>query len=207
MNSITQIKTIASATETKLKEKSSVFLGFAFPVKSVDEAVEKLALLRKEYFDATHHCYAYRLIDGILKYSDDGEPSGSGGVRIFNAIEHFELMNVLLVVVRYFGGIKLGVGPLGKAYYNSALQTIELTQIYVQKPYIKIEIVSNYLFINQIKKLLSKYEAIIEDIKFDEEVRFSYFVNPGKIEMLSYELTELSKGETKISVESSVAYL
>jgi uncharacterized YigZ family protein len=206
MKSITQIKTIASATEIKLKEKSSVFLGFAFPVKSVDEAVEKLALLRKEYFDATHHCYAYRLTDGILKYSDDGEPNGTAGVRILNAIEHFELVNILLVVVRFFGGIKLGVGPLGKAYYNSAIQTIESAQIYVQKPYIKIAIVSNYLFINQIKKLLSKYEAKIEEIIFDEEVRFNYFVNPGKVEMLSFELTELSKGELKISVESSVVY-
>ncbi|MHB8337700.1 MAG: IMPACT family protein [Ignavibacteriaceae bacterium] len=207
MNSITQIKTIASASETKLKEKSSVFLGFVFPVKSVEEAAEKLALLRKKYFDASHHCYAYRLTDGILKYSDDGEPNGTAGVRIFNAIEHFELVNVLLVVVRYFGGIKLGVGPLGKAYYNSAFQTIESAQIYVQKPYLKIAIVSNYLFINQIKKLLSKYEAKIEEIKFDEEVRLSYFVNPEKVEMLSFELTELSKGKTKISVGSSVVYL
>ena len=98
MNGITQIKTILSYSETKFKEKSSIFLGFAYPVKSIEDVTGKLALVRKKYFDATHHCYAYKLANNILKYSDDGEPSGTAGIRILNVIEHFNLVNILLVV-------------------------------------------------------------------------------------------------------------
>lgn len=206
MKGITQIKTVVSVSETKIKEKGSIFLGFAFPVKSVEDMNEKLALLRKKYYDATHHCYAYRLANNSLKYSDDGEPNGTAGVRILNAIDHFDLVNVLIVVVRYFGGIKLGVGPLGKAYYNSAIRTIESGQIQIQKPYVGIEIISNYLLITDIKKLLSKYEAINEEIIFEEEVRFRYYINPVKVELLSNDLVDLSKGNSIISVENEIVY-
>jgi len=206
MNGITQIKTILSYSETKFKEKSSIFLGFAYPIKSIEDVTVKLALLRKKYFDATHHCYAYKLASNILKYSDDGEPSGTAGIRILNVIEHFDLVNVLLVVVRYYGGTKLGVGPLGKAYYNSALQAIESENIIIQKPYNKITIDSNYLLINQVKKLLLKYEAINDEIKFGEGVMFSYFIDPGKVKLVSDELHELSRGEIGISIENIVVY-
>lgn len=108
-----------------LKEKSSEFIGIIFPCFSSESAGEVLHSLRKEYFDATHHCYAYRMYGAGLKYSDDGEPSGTAGVRILNAIEHFGIYNNLLVIIRYFGGIKLGVGPLGQAYYNCAFTLCE----------------------------------------------------------------------------------
>ncbi len=206
MNGIIQIKTILSYSEVKFKEKSSIFLGFAYPIKSIEDVTVKLALLRKKYFDATHHCYAYKLASNLLKYSDDGEPSGTAGIRILNVIEHFDLVNVLLVVVRYYGGTKLGVGPLGKAYYNSALQVIESENIIIQKPYYKITIESNYLLINQVKKLLLKYEAINDEVKFGEGVKFSYFIDPGKVKLVSDELYELSRGEIGISIENIVVY-
>ncbi|MHB1688387.1 MAG: IMPACT family protein [Ignavibacteriaceae bacterium] len=207
MNEIAHIKTIGSVSETKFKEKNSVFYGFAFPIKSVDDATEKLVLLRKKYFDASHHCFAYRLSKQIFKYSDDGEPNGTAGIRILNAIDHFNLTNVLSVVVRYFGGTKLGVGPLGKAYYNSAVQTIESAQIIIQKPYQKMVITSDYLFVNPIHRLLASCGVKIEESSFNQKVEFHCFVNSGKVEKLSYELKELSKGDIKILIENSIVYL
>ncbi|MBI5727800.1 MAG: YigZ family protein, partial [Ignavibacteriales bacterium] len=114
---VTSFFTISEKAEFRLKEKGSLFTGIAFPVRNVQECDEILAQHRKDFYDATHVCYAYRIINGPVKYSDDGEPAGTAGVRLLNAIEHFNYYNILVLSIRYFGGTKLGVGPLGKAYY------------------------------------------------------------------------------------------
>ena len=120
-----KILTVKEFYESKFKQKGSIFVGQAYPAGQEKQAEEILELVRKKYHDATHHCYAYRVYAKEEKYSDDGEPSGTAGVRILNAIHHLDLYNVLVISIRYFGGVKLGVGPLGKAYYQSALQTLE----------------------------------------------------------------------------------
>ncbi|MBK7868805.1 MAG: YigZ family protein [Ignavibacteriales bacterium] len=116
--------TIKSKSESKYKEKGSIFLAFAHPINSISEFDEILHGYRKQFYDAVHHCSAYKLIDGSFKYSDDGEPGGTAGLRIFNAIEHSGLNNCAVIVVRYFGGVKLGTGPLGKAYYETAIEAL-----------------------------------------------------------------------------------
>lgn len=121
---ISSYTTIRAKSESKYKEKGSIFLAFAHPLDSVNKFEELLEGYRKQYYDAVHHCSAFRLINGSFKYSDDGEPSGTAGLRIFNAIEHRGLNNIAVIVVRYFGGVKLGVGPLGKAYYDTALESL-----------------------------------------------------------------------------------
>lgn len=113
---------ILAPSEGELRDRGSKFFAYAFPVKSVEEVAQCLAPLRKRYFDATHHCYAYRLgSDGATCFvNDDGEPAHSAGTPILAAIRSANLTNTLVVVVRYFGGTKLGVRGLIEAYREAA---------------------------------------------------------------------------------------
>ncbi len=199
MTNRAKIKTISISGETKYKEKGSVFIAKSFNIKSIEEADSFLENIKKEYYDATHHCSAFRLQDGNFKYSDDGEPNGTAGIRILNAIDHFELTNILIVVIRYFGGVKLGVGPLGKAYYNSAYQVINASEIITLKHYKKIFISADFSFISHIHRILSKHKAIIENSTFDTKANFECLSGLKEIEIISNELNEISKGEILIS--------
>ena len=116
MNYPEKILTLDNFAEVTYKEKSSVFRGQVYHCETDNEAANILAQTKKKYYDATHHCFAFKLITEKFKYSDDGEPNGTAGIRILNAIEHFDLINVMVVITRYYGGTKLGFGPLGKAY-------------------------------------------------------------------------------------------
>ncbi|MCB0401957.1 MAG: YigZ family protein, partial [Flavobacteriales bacterium] len=102
-------RTIAEPSEGLYKEKGSKFLAFAYPVFNEEEFKEKLTELKKQYHDARHHCYAFKfgLTDNEYRYSDDGEPNNSAGAPIFGQIQSFELTNIAIIVVRYFGGTKL----------------------------------------------------------------------------------------------------
>ncbi len=132
--------TIASASEGIYKDKGSKFLAFAYPVSNEEEVKEKVDSLRKKYFDARHHCYAYRLGSDGERYraNDDGEPANSAGKPILGQLVSYGVTNVLVVVVRYFGGILLGVGGLVQAYKqatadalaNAEIVTDVVTEIY-----------------------------------------------------------------------------
>lgn len=117
---------ISSKGEGLFKDNGSRFIAFAFPVESEDEVKEIVSSLKKEYHDARHHCYAYRLgLDGsVWRANDDGEPSGSAGRPILGQIDSAGLSDVLVVVVRYFGGIKLGIPGLIRAYRTSSAEAI-----------------------------------------------------------------------------------
>jgi uncharacterized YigZ family protein len=119
-------KTIKRSSEGSFKEKGSKFLAFAYPVESEEEIKQKLADLRKKYFDARHHCYAFMLGADKSRFraADDGEPNHSAGDPILGQIRSKEITNVLIVVVRYFGGTKLGVGGLITAYKTAAEEAL-----------------------------------------------------------------------------------
>ena len=158
--------TVTNYNETKFKEKGSSFIGRVFPAESSEQAEKKLEEIRKKYYDATHNCFAYLVRNEDPRYSDDGEPSGTAGMRILNAINHFELENVLVVVTRYFGGTKLGVGPLGKAYYNSAYMTLENSEIVKMRKFLKVKAVFDYKIVSQIHHFLNQHNAKILDNTF-----------------------------------------
>jgi uncharacterized YigZ family protein len=122
---------ISSPSEGMYKEKGSKFIAVAIPVFSEDEVKEQLLNIRKKYFDARHHCYAYVLGADKKNFrsNDDGEPSGSAGKPILNQIYSAELTNILVVVVRYFGGIKLGVSGLVNAYKTAAREALQVATI------------------------------------------------------------------------------
>lgn len=126
------MKTIKEDVSTQIIEKKSKFIANLFYVTSEEEAKEKLEKTRKKYYDAKHHCYAYRIADAknvIEKASDDGEPSGTAGAPMLHLLNKLELANVLLVVTRYFGGILLGTGGLIRAYTQVSQSAIEKSQI------------------------------------------------------------------------------
>lgn len=117
--------TIGDECTCEFEEKKSVFIASAFVVQTMQDAEEAVANVKKHYPDATHHCYAYALKSGAYRrFNDDGEPSGTAGMPILNVIERLSLSNTLVVVTRYFGGIKLGAGGLVRAYSSAAAQVL-----------------------------------------------------------------------------------
>ena len=147
----------------------SRFIGFLYKVENLDEINNILKELRTIYHDATHICYAYSLLN-TKKASDDGEPSGTAGLPILEVINKCELVNVLGVVIRYFGGIKLGSGGLIRAYSNTIRSTLDKNTIKdLQKGYL-IKISFNYSLDKTINKLIDNYEII--EKKFDKEITY-----------------------------------
>ena len=196
-----EYKTIDQPIENILfKEKGSKFIGFAFPV--TDEAGLKQALekVRGEHPKATHHCYAFRTgIQGEnYRANDDGEPSGSAGLPIFNQLLANDITNVLVIVVRYYGGTKLGVSGLVKAYKESAKITLEEASIVTKELETEIEIRFNFNQQNTIFTLLSKFEARIISFYSQERAIISAKIKTKDKENIIEALTNLQFVEYKL---------
>ena len=171
-----QYNSIKSPIEnTLLKEKGSKFIGFAYPVNSEEEIKQHLEKIYEDHPKATHHCYAFRLgLKGEnYRANDDGEPSGSAGLPIFNQLLAHDITNVLVVVVRYYGGIKLGVGGLVKTYKESAKITLDEAEIITKELETTIEISFNYSHQNLVFTLLNKYDAKILNFETAEQCRIT----------------------------------
>ncbi len=201
------IKIITSENEFRFKEKGSEFISYAFYIESEEEALEKLHFIKKKFYDAVHHCYAYSINYEISKYSDDGEPNGTAGIRIFNAINHFEITNIIVIVIRYFGGVKLGVGPLGKAYYYAAEQLLSEITTITKKPYQVLEIYYNYDQTSKIHYLIKQNNAIIESMIYEPELKIVCLVLISEINKFVEELIDFSGGSIKIKIINGIKYL
>ena len=151
--------TIDTAVENILfKEKNSKFIGYAYPISSENEVKTHIENLKKEHFSARHWCYAYQIGTETLRFraNDDGEPSNSAGMPIYGQIQSFEITNVLIVVVRYFGGVKLGVGGLISAYKTTAQLTLEEADI-VEKTIDKhFKITFDYKNMNKVMRIIKE---------------------------------------------------
>jgi len=202
-----QIKTIEKFNQKSYKEKGSEFIARVYHVEQENEIVETLNKLKKKYYDATHHCYSYKLMNGKIKYSDDGEPGGSAGIRIFKAIEHFELVNQLVVVRRYYGGTKLGVGSLGKAYYSAAYSVLQESEIVVKTLYNTVYFTANFNNISHLHRIIEQYNSKIENSIYHENVKLKCSVQPSKLEIITAELNEASRGEIIITKTEESFYL
>jgi uncharacterized YigZ family protein len=200
-----EIYVIDKSYKSELKEKGSRFLSFAFPVENEEEVFSRLKGLKKEFYDASHHCYAFKLLTNS-KYSDSGEPGGTAGLRILNAIEHFNLINILVVVVRYFGGTKLGVGRLGKAYYDSAYQVLEKSKIKRKNLYQKIFIKVSFPFIEKIYHLFNDMDKKILNSHYQDLAEFECLVKPTEYEQIIQNLNNLTNGQVEIRVGEKIYY-
>lgn len=176
-------KTIVKSGESLFKDRGSKFFGYVFPVHDEDEFKEKLAEIKTEHHQARHHCYAYRLDPDEIRYraNDDGEPSHSAGTPILHALQSSEVIDVGAVVVRYFGGTKLGVSGLINAYRTAAEQAIENTKIITKELEYAGQIKTDYPHLSQVIYFLEQYNATITkrvmeyDCQFEFRVRRSVF--------------------------------
>ena len=139
--------TISKNETTEIIEKKSKFIADIYPVKNVEEAENKIKEIKKKYYDAKHHCIAYRIVEEdriIEKSSDDGEPSGTAGAPMLNILQGSNLRNIIVIVTRYFGGILLGTGGLVRAYSDATKKAIQKSELLFQKDGFEIELETDY---------------------------------------------------------------
>ncbi|MFM2213275.1 MAG: hypothetical protein RL427_538 [Bacteroidota bacterium] len=159
MNSQDTYKTIASTSpEILYKEKNSKFYGYAFPVLSEAEIKLHIEQLRKQHYGAVHFCYAFQLGTESVYFraNDDGEPSNSAGMPIYGQIQSFGLTNILIVIVRFFGGVKLGVGGLISAYRTAAQMTLEEAEIIERTIDVQYQISFDYKNMNKVMRIIKE---------------------------------------------------
>lgn len=174
-------KSIEAISEGLFKDNGSRFIAFAYPVETEDEIKPIIDSLRKEYHDARHHCFAYRLgLDGArFRASDDGEPSGSAGRQILGQIDSMGLSDILVVVVRYFGGIKLGIPGLIRAYKTSTMDALSSATVIEKITGVNYRVRFGYLSMNDVMKVVKdlslpqKNQQFSTDCSMDLRVRLS----------------------------------
>ena len=156
--------TIEKPSTAEFKDRGSRFIAYAFPIDEVKEFKEKLAVVRKEHPKATHHCFAYRLgLDGTqFRVSDDGEPSGSAGRPILGQIDSKIVTNILVIVVRYFGGTLLGVPGLIHAYKTATSLALQMTPIIKKPVMICYRLQFDYTLMNEVMKVVKQFGCRIE---------------------------------------------
>jgi uncharacterized YigZ family protein len=163
-------KTIESPSDELLfKEKNSKFFGYAFPIKNEDEVKPIIDVLRKKHFGAGHFCYAFQIGTDKINFraNDDGEPSNTAGMPIYGQIQSFGLANVLVVVVRFFGGTKLGVGGLIAAYKTTAQMVLETTNIIEKTINIHFVITFDYKNMNKVMRIIKEKNIDIINQKME----------------------------------------
>lgn len=179
-------KTIARAAETTYRQLSSKFLVYAYPVESEEQIKEHLDALRKRWFDATHHCYAWRLGPHGERFraNDDGEPSSTAGKPILGQLLSREITNCLIVVVRYFGGTKLGVPGLIAAYKESAAAALDAAKIVERTVDTRIKIDYSYVVMNDVMRIIKEEQPTIEEQIFDNLCSMTLSVRNSKADIV-----------------------
>jgi uncharacterized YigZ family protein len=206
MNLPDEIKTIDEFREFTTNVKKSNFIAQVYSINSEEEFKSHLTIAKKKYYDATHHCYAYKIVNGTFRYSDAGEPNGTAGIRILNAIEHFGLSNQLVIVSRIFGGIKLGVGPLGKAYYQSAFDVLNGSNINTKHLYRKVDISSEIEQISLIHRILINHKSLIIETDYQQTFKLSCLIKTTEIESISQKFSDSGKSKIGFTIQSEFVY-
>lgn len=185
-------RTIAARAEVRLKIERSEFLGIAFPAVSDEEFFAELERTQKRYFDATHHCWAFRLFDGARSRSSDaGEPSGTAGRPILAAIEGAALHDLGVIVVRWYGGIKLGTGGLSRAYRDTAAETLRLAQPLDRYIYQRVHVRVPFDALSHVYRLVDAPNVILVEERYEEENEFLFDVRSSSVDAFTKRLTEV----------------
>ena len=187
-------KTIVSTSEGIYKEKGSKFLAFAIPVNSVEEIKEIIKEYRKKYFDARHVCYAYILGHERTDFraNDDGEPSGTAGRPILGQINSRNLTNVMVVVVRYFGGILLGTGGLVTAYKEAAADALDQAEIVEKTVDEQFTIHFDYILLNDVMRIIKEVNPLVLQQIFDNECKIILSIRKQDAALLSSKLEKIT---------------
>lgn len=178
-------------------EKKSRFIAYSIAVKKEEDVENNISKLRKKYWDARHHCYAYYINDTLQRFSDDGEPSRTAGLPILDVIRAKNINNCLVVVIRYFGGILLGTGGLIRAYTNSALAALDAATIIEVHNGVIMNITINYELYGKLEYILRQEKVFIKNIDFTSDVSIQIYIILEKIEVLIKLINELTSGVSK----------
>ena len=188
--------TVKSESHVEFEETRSLFIGHALHVSSEEEAAEFVKKMKKQYSDATHNVWAYHLKGGIVaRYSDDGEPQGTAGMPVLEAIRKSGATDVCVVVTRYFGGILLGAGGLVRAYSHSAVIAIEGAEVVTYEPYCEYELVCGYSEYQKYSNILSVERVIVDSTDFGAEVTVRFAVKRTLSDALLARISEAGYGK------------
>jgi len=195
-----QYKTIEDYGIAEIVEKRSKFIAHVRPVSSEAEAIEYLNSLKQKYWDARHNVYAYILRENnIMRYSDDGEPSGTAGVPVLEILKKEELTDIIVVVTRYFGGILLGTGGLVHAYSKAAKAGVEAAGIVNMILCRKVKIKCDYNLSGKIQYEINEFKEAFEgDIKYDECVIQSVYVPVESVERFTKKIIDRTNAKAEI---------
>ncbi len=194
------IKDYATGT---YEEKKSKFIGEIFPIKSEEEAQEHIAAVRKKYYDARHHCFAYVLGDNYetVKQSDDGEPSQTAGMPILNVLKGAEIHDALMVVTRYFGGTLLGTGGLVRSYTNASKAAIEAAVVMEAVTGYKATAEIPYTLVGKIKYYTETSGIIEAEAEYGNNVKMTWHVPEDKLTPFQNQVQEMSGGSITLAIE------
>ena len=180
--------------EDEFIEKKSRFIGRAWLVESEEEALEKIAAMKKQHYDATHNCWAYIIKDGPMRFSDDGEPGGTAGNPMMQVLQREQIYNVVCVVTRYFGGILLGAGGLVRAYTKGAKIAIDAAGKSMKRVWSVLYMPIPYSFYERIKLEVAAFGGIIRDTQFGAEIELEILVAAPKCQAFLDRITDMTSG-------------
>ncbi len=194
--------TIREEVECEMREKASRFRAIAFPVTSREEAEGRLAEIRKRYHDATHHCFGYRIFEKNLieRCSDDGEPSGTAGKPILQMIEKFKFFNVCVVVIRWFGGTKLGTGGLVRAYGEAAHDALQQAVARRCEVVFQVEVQFSHDLTNGVMHTIAQFGAKIHSQRYDEKAAVTVLLKNDDIVSFRSSIVEATRGGARVTV-------
>ena len=194
--------TIVKVVQDEIVEKKSRFIGYAVPVTSEEEAYAFVEKIRKMHYDARHNCFAFAIgsENTLLRFSDDGEPQGTAGKPILEVITGNKVVDICIVVTRYFGGTLLGTGGLVRAYTEAAKLALVDAGIHTMQLMKSVEITTNYNDSGKVQYLISNSSAVISDTEYTSEVCFKILVPVGDYGRLEKQVTESTSARANIEV-------
>lgn len=197
---VRQMHTIAEPVENLIEIKRSRFIGNLYPIRSEEEAKERLREIRQQYPDATHHCYAYLLGEEqeVQKFSDDGEPSGTAGRPMLETLKKSGVTNVLAIVTRYFGGTLLGAGGLVRAYSQCVAELVKAATLQEIIHYTALEVEVGYADWNRLQHLLEKQGVQYDTPAFAEQVRLAVRLPQEEAAAFEAHLREMTHGQVRV---------
>ena len=201
-------KTITKNSTGEITEKKSRFIADMFPVESEEEANAYIEQVRKKYYDARHHCFAYVLNEEpvLERFSDDGEPGGTAGKPILDVIKGAELKNTLIVVTRYFGGTLLGTGGLVRAYTASSREAVQAADIVTRTYGYKMIISTDYTGLGKIQYILCQEGIPVLDTLYTENVDIVAFIPDSREKEITNKITEATNAKSSIKIDSEMWY-
>ncbi len=202
-------KIIIEGGTGQIEEKKSVFIANTMPVQTEEEAIAYIETMKKKYWDARHNCYAYILGDKaqVVRFSDDGEPSGTAGKPILEVLLGMEVRNVMIVVTRYFGGTLLGTGGLVRAYTQAAKAGMENSRIATMIYGVCLHITTDYNGIGKIQYILGMRNITIEEPSYTDVVSLKVKVPYEAQESIRKEITEATAGKARIEQAESLYFI